>query len=72
MWHAWGRGEVFIGFWLGCLKGKDHWEDLGIGGRIILRYLRGIEIDEANWIHLAQDRVQWWAFVSKVMNLQVP
>jgi hypothetical protein len=29
-------------------------------------------IDEANWIQLAQDRVQWWAFVNRVMNLQVP
>jgi hypothetical protein len=34
--------------------------------------LREIGIDEANWIRLAQDRVQWWAFVSTVMNLQVP
>jgi hypothetical protein len=32
MWHAWGRGEVFTGFWLGGPK--------------------------ANWIELAQDRVQ--------------
>jgi hypothetical protein len=29
-----GRGEVFTGFWLGSLKGRDHREDLGIGGRI--------------------------------------
>jgi hypothetical protein len=36
MWHAWGRGEVFTSFWLGGLKGRDHWEDLGISGRIIL------------------------------------
>jgi hypothetical protein len=28
-------------------------------------------IDGANWIQLAQDRVQWWAFVNTVMNLQV-
>jgi hypothetical protein len=27
-------------------------------------------IDGANWIRLAQDRVQWWAFVSTVMNLR--
>jgi len=27
---------------------------------------------EANWIRLAQDRVQWWAFVSMVMKLRVP
>jgi hypothetical protein len=25
--------------------------------------------DGANWIQLAQDRVQWWAFVNTVMNL---
>jgi hypothetical protein len=33
--------------------------------------LREIGIDGANWIWLAQDRVQWQAFVNMVMNLQV-
>jgi transcription termination factor 2 len=33
--------------------------------------LRGIGIDGANWIQLAQDRVQWRAFVNTVMNLWV-
>jgi hypothetical protein len=32
MWHAWGRAEVFTGFWLEGPKARDHWEDLGIGG----------------------------------------
>jgi hypothetical protein len=32
MWHAWGKGEVFIGFWLGGPNGKNYWEDLGVGG----------------------------------------
>jgi hypothetical protein len=41
MWHAWGRGEVFTGFWLGGLKARDHWEDLGIGGRITLKWTLG-------------------------------
>jgi hypothetical protein len=36
MWHTWGRGEVFTGFWLGGLKVRDHWKDLGIDGRIKL------------------------------------
>jgi hypothetical protein len=36
MWHAWGREEVFTGFWSGGPKGRDHWEDLGVGGRITL------------------------------------
>jgi hypothetical protein len=33
-----GRGEVFTGFWFGGPKGRDHWEDLDVGGRIILRW----------------------------------
>jgi hypothetical protein len=33
---------------------------------------REIGIDGTNWIELAQYGVQWWAFVSMVMNLQVP
>jgi hypothetical protein len=31
-----------------------------------------IEIDGPNWIRLAQDRVQWRAFVNTVMNLRGP
>jgi hypothetical protein len=34
--------------------------------------LREIGIDGGNWIRLAQDRVQWQAFVNTVMNLRVP
>jgi hypothetical protein len=64
MWHAWGRGDVFTGFCLG--RTRRRWEDN------IKMDLREIGIDEANWIQLAQDRVQWRAFVSMVMNLRVP
>jgi hypothetical protein len=41
MWHAWGRGEVFTGSWLGGPKGRDHWEDLGVAGRITLGWTSG-------------------------------
>jgi hypothetical protein len=34
--------------------------------------LRELGIDGVNWIQLAQDRVQWRAFVNTVMNLRVP
>jgi hypothetical protein len=43
---------VFTGFWLGGPRGKDHWEDLGVCGRITLRWTLGImygwgELDSA-------------------------
>jgi hypothetical protein len=34
--------------------------------------LREIGIDGANWIRLAQDRIQWRTFVNTVMKLRVP
>jgi hypothetical protein len=34
--------------------------------------LREIGIDGANWIQLAQVRVQWRVFVNTVMNLRIP
>jgi hypothetical protein len=45
---------------------RRRWEDN------IKMDLREIWIDGANWIQLAQDRVQWRAFVNTVMNLRVP
>jgi len=41
MWHAWGREEAFTGFWWGGPKGRDHWEDLGVVGRITLSWTLG-------------------------------
>jgi hypothetical protein len=53
--------------------GKDHFEDQGVDGK---NYI-GMDLRETgwkalNWIHLAQDRDWWQAFVNMVMNLQVP
>jgi hypothetical protein len=45
---------------------RRRWED-----NIKLDF-RETGIDGANWIQLAQDRVQWRACVNTVMNLQVP
>jgi hypothetical protein len=68
-----GWGEVFTGFWSGGPKVRDHWEDIGIGGEDNIKMdRREIGIYEVNWIQLAQDRVQWQAFVNMVMNLWVP
>jgi hypothetical protein len=68
-----GKGRGVYGFLIGRPKGKKplgrpkhRWEDN------IKMDLREIGIYGANLIHLAQDRVQWWAFVNMVMNLRVP
>jgi hypothetical protein len=45
---------------------RRRWEDN------IKMDLREIGIERVNWIRLAQDRVQWRAFVNTVMNLRVP
>jgi hypothetical protein len=45
---------------------RNRWEDN------IKTDLRGIGNDEAKWIRLAWDRVQWRAFVNTVINLRVP
>jgi hypothetical protein len=34
--------------------------------------LREIGWEGVDWIHLAQDKEQWQAFVNTVMNLRVP
>jgi hypothetical protein len=33
---------------------------------------REIRWEDVDWIHLAQDRVQWWGLVNVVVNLYVP
>jgi hypothetical protein len=36
-----GRGEIFTGLWWESPKGRDHWEDLGVGVRITLSWTLG-------------------------------
>jgi hypothetical protein len=47
-------------------RSRCRWEDN------IKMDFREIGIDEANWIQLAQDSVQWGAILSTVMNRRVP
>jgi hypothetical protein len=33
--------------------------------------VREIGLEGVDWIHLAQDRDQWWAVANTVMNLRI-
>jgi len=41
MWRVWGRGDVCTRFYWGNLSERDHWGDLDLDGRIILRWIFG-------------------------------
>jgi hypothetical protein len=49
---------------------RDHSGDLGVDVRKL--YLTVIGFEGVDWIHLANNRNQWRALVSMVMNLRVP
>jgi hypothetical protein len=63
----------YTGFWWGTLRKRDHLDDPGVNGRIILRWIcRKWNVGGMGWIELAQDRDRWQALVNVVINLQIP
>jgi hypothetical protein len=63
---------VHTGFWWGDLREGDHLGDLGVGVRIILKWILKTWDGGMDWIKLAQDRDRWRTVVNAVMNLRVP
>jgi hypothetical protein len=45
---------------------RRRWEDK------IKMYVREIVYGGMGYIHLAEDRGQWWEFVNRIMNVRVP
>ena len=56
----------------GVYRERDHFEDPGIDGRIILRWIFRKWDGAVDWIDLADDRDRWRALVSTIMNFLVP
>jgi hypothetical protein len=49
-----GRRQVYTGFWWGNPRKRDHLEDLGVDGRIILGWIfRKCVVGGMDWIDLA-------------------
>ena len=67
-----GEEKCIQGFGGGNLRERGHLEDLGVYGRVILKWIFEKWDEGMDWIDLAQNRDRWWALVNAVMNLWVP
>jgi hypothetical protein len=63
--------EIYTGFWWRTQEERGHKEDLDvIENRNI--YIREIEWDDIDWIHLAQNTDKWRVLVDNVINFWIP
>ena len=67
-----GERRDVRGFWWGNLMERDHMENPGVNGRIILRWIFRKWDGGMDWIDLSQDRDRWRAYENAVMNLRAP
>ena len=67
-----GEGRDVYGILVGNPRGRDHLEDPGIDGKIILKWIFRMWDGGMDWIDLAQDRDRWRDIVKAVMNFRVP
>jgi hypothetical protein len=64
---------MHIGYWWESQKEREHWDDQDIGGVDNIKMdFREIGWDSVDCIDRAQDRDQWRALVTSVLNLRVP
>jgi hypothetical protein len=67
------EGRDVYRVWWGNLRERDHLEDPGLNGMIILKLIfRKWDVWGMDWIKLTQDRYRWRAFVNAVLNIRVP
>jgi hypothetical protein len=66
------RREMCTKFWSKNLKGRDHSEDSGVDGEMILEWILEKWLGWCELDHVALDRDQWRDLVNTIMNLRVP
>jgi hypothetical protein len=65
-----GRGEYRT--LVGRPEGRNHLEDPGVDGRIILKLIFKKWDGGMDWIDMAQDRDRWRPLVYVAINFRVP
>jgi hypothetical protein len=75
---GWGRHVARVGerrglYWVlvGNLRERDHLENPGLDGRVILKWIFEKWVGSMDWTDLAQDRDRWLAVVYAVMKCRV-
>jgi len=63
---------VYTWLWWESLKEGNYLEDLGLDGRITLKWIFMNGMGGVDWINLAEDRERWRVLVTAEMNLWVP
>ena len=58
------------GFWWESMQGRDHFEDLGLHGRINIKM--HLKRNRPGVFNLSRDEDEWWTVVNMVMELWVP
>ena len=71
MWHILGAREVHAGFWLGNLRERIYFEDLGINGKVALKWIFKQKDGGVRWIDTVEDNGKWRDDVNGVMYLGV-
>jgi len=70
---VWGRGEVHVGFCWEDLRERDHLEDLGLDGKVMLEWTSKQSFwEDEDCIDLAWDRDKRRVLVTTAVFLRVP